>query len=327
MRIFCTGGSGFIGTNLISYFLIKGHTLINYDMTPPRNPNHANLWVQGDVRDETLLPQALRKFNPEYIVHLAARTDLDGGSIAEYSSNTDGVFNLVNTLCQCDSLKRVLFASSRLVCKIGYLPRSEDDYCPSTHYGESKVQGEQIVRGNSNRINSVWAIFRPTSIWGPWFDTPYKEFFFSILRSHYIHPKGLQIPKSFGYVGNSVYMLERMLTCDPLLIQGKTFYLADFPPIEVKAWADLIANKNGTPAPREIPRKILCLIALVGDYLKFIGWKKPPLTTFRLNNLMTEMVYDTSVVEQLCEQLPYSVSEGVEQTLEWIRTMRRPNGS
>jgi GlcNAc-P-P-Und epimerase len=326
-RVFVTGGSGFIGTNLIQSLIEKGNRVINYDIRSPRNVSQNPVWVSGDILELGTLVEEIGKFNPEYFIHLAARTDLDGASIDDYSENTVGVRNAITAIEKCSSVQRSIFASSRLVCKIGYLPKSDDDYCPNTYYGESKVRGEQIVKENSNKIKSVWAIFRPTSIWGPWFGTPYKEFFFSILRSQYIHPKESRIFKSFGYVGNSVHMLEQILTCDPSIIQGKTFYLADYPPIEVKAWADLIAKKNGTSLPREVPKEILYFIAFIGDCLKLMGWKHPPLTTFRLNNLIAEMLYDTSVVEQICGELPYSVSDGVENTLEWIRAMRQYDGS
>jgi nucleoside-diphosphate-sugar epimerase len=305
----------------------RGNRVVNYDIRPPRKASQRSVWLRGDVLELDTLIQAISKFNPEYFVHLAARTDLDGTSVEDYRANTVGVGNAITAIENCSTIKSSIFASSRLVCKIGYTPTSDHDYCPTTFYGESKVVGEKTLRENAYRLPHPWIILRPTSIWGPWFGTPYKEFFFSILCSQYVHPKGLRILKSFGYVGNSVYMIEKILTCDSPTIHGKTFYLADYPPIEVKTWADLIAKQNGTPLPREIPKEILYLIALLGDGLKSIGWKNPPLTTFRLNNLITEMVYDTSAVEQICGELPYSLSDGVKKTLDWIRTVRRSDGS
>jgi nucleoside-diphosphate-sugar epimerase len=317
-RIFVTGGSGFIGTNLIQSLIAGGNRVVNYDIKSPRNVIHSSVWIRGDVLELDTLVKEIGKFNPEYFVHLAARTDLNGINVAEYPANTDGVLNIVNATGKCDSLKRVLFASSRLVCKIGYSPKADDDYCPSTFYGESKVIGETIVRKYAYKNPCIWTILRPTSIWGPWFDTPYKEFFMSILRRQYIHPIGRHIKKSFGYVGNSVYMIEKLLFCDPLLVDKKTLYLADYPPIEVKQWADLIASKSGRPKPLELPEVILNIIALLGDLFKKAGWKSPPLTSFRLNNLLTDMVYDTKELEHICGELLYSVDEGVQETLNWL---------
>ncbi len=323
MKILITGGSGFIGTNLVQSLTEKGNLVINYDINPPRNPSHDSLWVKGDVLDANALASVVKDFNPEYFIHLAARTDLGGKDIQEYSANITGVQNVIDTIQVCQSLERVLFASSRLVCRIGYTPKTDDDYCPTTFYGKSKVMGERIVRENAHKIPSTWAIFRPTSIWGPWFDTPYKEFFLSILHSNYIHPKGHQIWKSFGYVGNSVYIIEKMLVCDSPLIHGKTFYLADYPPLEVKQWADLIATKSHNKHPLEVPLIFLKLIAILGDGLKVVGWKNPPLTSFRLSNLTTEMIYNTSLVEEIGGRLPYSIEDGVDLTLAWLKLQNK----
>jgi len=318
-RIFVTGGSGFIGTNVVQSMLDQNHQVASYDVKPPRNGAHGRVWVKGDILDFNILLDEVNKFNPEYFIHLAARTDLDGKSVAEYSANTDGVTNILEVVSAAASLKRVLFTSSRLVCAIGYTPSSDDDYRPATFYGESKVVGEKLVRANADKIPCVWTIIRPTSIWGPWFDTPYKEFFLSVLNSYYIHPKGRRILKSFGYVGNAAYMIEKIMSCDPLLAHGKTLYLTDYPPIEVKQWADLIAAKSGKRPPLELPMFVLKTLAAIGDLLKYLGWKNPPLTGFRLNNLITDMVYDTADVESICGALPYSIEDGVDATLAWIK--------
>jgi GlcNAc-P-P-Und epimerase len=318
-RFFITGGSGFIGTNLIQYLIDKEHQVINYDIAPPRNNAHGHLWVQGDILDVNVLSSSVEQYDPEYVVHLAARTDLDGKNLADYRTNTDGVLNIVNTVSQSKIIKRVLFASSRLVCKIGYLPKTDTDYLPTTFYGESKVVGEKIIREYQNNLSCNWVIFRPTSIWGPWFDTPYKEFFFTILKSLYVHPKGMRIDKSFGYVGNTVSQIWDLLFYDSQLSHQKTIYMCDYPPIEVKEWADLIAQQNGSKSPREVSVFILKTLALIGDTLKVLGYKHPPLTSFRLNNLMTNMVYDTQLLQKISPSLPFSTEEGVLETLAWIK--------
>ena len=271
-RIFVTGGSGFIGTNLVQYLVDNGHQVVNFDIASPRNKEHQHFWILGDVLDEKALSREVEKNQPEYFIHLAARTDLDGKNLTDYKTNTDGVLNVVSVVAQSDSIKKVLFASSRLVCKIGYLPKHNRDYLPTTFYGESKVIGEGIVHDYADKLSCSWAIIRPTSIWGPWFDTPYKEFFFTVLHSLYIHPKGMRILKSFGYVGNTVSQIWALLTRNSALVHEKTLYLCDYPPIEVQEWATLIAEKNGNKKPYEVPLAFLRIIAMAGDLLKKIGY-------------------------------------------------------
>jgi hypothetical protein len=50
-----------------------------------------------------------------------------------------------------------------------------------------------------------------------------------------------------------------------------------------------------------------------------LGWQNPPLTRFRLNNMITEMVYETSELERIVGPLPFSEKQGVAITVDWLR--------
>src|SRR5690606_29126328 len=113
-------------------------------------------------------------------------------------------------------------------------------------YGESKALSEVAIRSKCFP-SEKWVIVRPTSIWGPWFDVPYKQFFLAVAKGHYIHPKNLHIRKSFGYVGNTVRQLEKILSARTLDVTGRTFYLADHPPIDVLNFAQRIQQATGAP--------------------------------------------------------------------------------
>ena len=97
-------------------------------------------------------------------------------------------------------LKKIIITSSMLVCKGGYQPLNQVDYKPNTIYGESKVITEKIVW--DNLPNCDWAIIRPTSIWGPWFSVPYRNFFEMIISKKYFHIGDEACTKTYGYVGN-----------------------------------------------------------------------------------------------------------------------------
>lgn len=316
MRILITGGSGFIGTNLVEYYK-DSDNIVNIDIAKPRNKDHDKYWKELDILNFDELKEFCSKFKPEFIIHMAARTDLDGKNIEAYDANILGVKNIIEVAESLKNVKKVIFASSRLVCKIGYQPRDEYDYCPTTLYGQSKMIGEKIVR-NSNIKNFDWVIVRPTSIWGPWFDVPYKNFFDTISKRRYFHPKNQTILKSFGFVGNSIFIIDQILKKDKLL-SNKTIYLCDYKPLNIQNWANLISKGFGFSNVKELPLFLLKGIAYLGDFLKSLHIiKTPPLTSFRLNNLMTNMIHDNSEVEKEIVSLPYSWQEGTEITLKWI---------
>ena len=207
-----------------------------------------------------------------------------------------------------------------MVCRIGYEPKDDNDYCPSTPYGESKVMGEKIVRAAANKIPCPWLIVRPTSIWGPWFDVPYKTFFLTVAKGRYVHPGSTKILKSFGFIGNTVYELQRLLDASADSVLGKTLYLADFPPIDVAVMANAIQQELDVARIRTVNVGLLRFAALSGDMLKMFGWRNPPLTSFRLNNLLTPMVHDLEPLREIVGELPYSMEYGVKITVNWLKS-------
>lgn len=318
-RIAVTGGSGFLGTNLIDFYLANGATeLTNWDISPPRDPEQSQWWRPFDLRDKARVREEMEIVNPEVVFHLGARTDLFGKTNGDYSANVDGVRNLIESAKSMGRPPRLIFASSRLVCQIGYEPHSEIDYCPSTAYGESKVEGEQIVRKLA-KDDLNWAIVRPTSIWGPWFQTPYRDFFDAVARGRYAHPANRRILKSFGFVGNTAFQLDRLMFGDFDRARYQTIYLADYPPLEVHDWANRMASFMGRGKIRSVPVPVLKAAAALGDIASIAGVKSPPLTSFRLNNLLTNMVHDTNLVETIVGDLPFTLSEGTEITVSWLK--------
>jgi len=320
VRALVTGGSGFIGTNLIESLINDSHVVLNLDIVPPRNSAHQIFFKKLNILDYQGLQAQIMEFKPDIIYHMAARTDLDGKTLTDYAANTVGLKNLISALKSSAGLKCVVFASSRLVCRIGYQPNGEDDYCPDTIYGESKVQGEKIIKSLRTEIPCRWLIVRPTSIWGPWFGVPYKNFFLSIINGHYLHPKVECILKSFGYVGNAVYQMRSLCEVNASPLDGKIFYMADYPPIDIVNMANLIQNSTDTRPLRTIPIPFLRVLAGLGDLLRLVGYRRPPLTTFRLKNLLTTMIYDLKPMEEAIGALPFTLQRGITETVDWLKT-------
>jgi nucleoside-diphosphate-sugar epimerase len=277
-----------------------------------------SLYVCGDILDKETLRRSVREAAPDCIVHLAARCDLAGSTLEEYRANTVGVQNVIDVIKDLDDITRVIFSSSRYVHSNECQPRREDEYSPFTIYGASKAEGERIVRASG--LSTPWLIVRPTSIWGPWFGVPYKSFFEAVRRGRYVHPRGELLYKSYGFVGNVAHQLWALLDAPIDKVRGRVFYAADYVPIEVRAMAESIRRHFGSPPIRAVPLSLMKALAIAGDSLKRIGWNNAPLTSFRLRNLRAQMVYDISATEDIAGPLPYSLEQGVEETVRWMKT-------
>lgn len=56
MKILVTGGSGFIGTNLISYLTqFEFNEILSLDIAEPKIELHRNIWEKIDLRDKAYL--------------------------------------------------------------------------------------------------------------------------------------------------------------------------------------------------------------------------------------------------------------------------------
>lgn len=311
-KVLITGGSGFIGSNLLRSLLEKrNYELLNIDIKSSSNPEIQRITHICDIRNAEEVERIILDFNPEYIVHLAARTDLNGKTLEDYSSNITGVKNIIDSSKKLESLKRILITSSMLVCKAGYHPKSFYDYCPTTIYGESKVKTEEITR--SSDLKCSWALLRPTSIWGPWFKVPYRNFFDMVRSKRYFHIGNRSCTKTYGYVGNTVYQIENILFKDNS--KGQVFYLGD-EPTNIEEWANEIAELENHKVIR-MPYAIIKTAALFGDILSKIGIKFP-MTSFRLKNMTTDNIIDLSNTDNIAPNRPFSRKDGVLQTLIWL---------
>ena len=69
---------------------------------------------------------------------------------------------------------------------------------------------------------------------------------------------------------------------------------------------------------KTLPLPLARVAALVGDFLNLIGYKSFPFNSFRINNILTEYIFDLSATEEICGELSFSMNDGVVKTVEWI---------
>ncbi|WP_196211819.1 NAD-dependent epimerase/dehydratase family protein [Bacteroides cellulosilyticus] len=314
-----SGGSGFIGTNLIEFLDRKNIVqLLSIDKKEPKINRHRSFWKQVDLCDKDTLKKTILDFQPNYVIHLAARTDLCGKELIDYDANMLGVSNLLDVLDLIPNLQRAIFASSMYVCTPGYIPKSFEDYAPHTLYGESKVETEKRIKEKNPKY--TWSIIRPTSIWGPWFGEPYDKFFRIVLNRMYFHMGKRACRKTYGYIDNVIYQILSILKAPEEKIMGKVFYLGDYEAYDITEWANEIAICIGHKIPR-IPYFLFVLAGWLGDFLKMFGIAFP-MTSFRLRNMTTDNVHNLEPIREIAPELPTSRQEGNKKTIEWINSQK-----
>ena len=80
--------------------------------------------------------------------------------------------------------------------------------------------------------------------------------------------------------GIPIFQLQKLMTAPSAEVTGKTFYVGDYKPIEVGAFARSIAQEFGVRPPVSVPPWLLSLVARVGDCPSVDGVERRALDFF-----------------------------------------------
>nr|WP_255550754.1 NAD(P)-dependent oxidoreductase [Granulicella sp. dw_53] len=316
-RLLVTGGSGFIGTNLIEWAASHPRYQVkNLDQNEPLDHAQTRYFTHCNLLDRSALTEQLRGFKPTDIVHLAGRTDMLGESLDDYASNHVGTENLLHAILEVGTVERAIFTSSQFVVGPGTPPQHDLDFRPHTIYGESKVLSEKAVRANN--LPYIWTIVRPTNIWGKWHPRYPREFWRVLQQGRYLHPSGRPVVRCYGYVGNVVEQLMTILERPADVVNGKVFYVGDAP-IELADWVNAFSLELTGRQVREVPWGVLSLIARFGDFVLSCGGKFP-LFSSRLRSMTEDYVTPMEPTFAALGNPSITMDEGVRTTVKWLRS-------
>lgn len=322
MRVLVTGSAGFIGRRLIKTLAAANHVVAGLDRrdAPPEAALMAANYV-CDILDREALGRALQEFAPDAVAHLAARTDLDETvGLAGYAANVEGVSQLVSAIQSAPTVRRCIWTSSQLVCRVGYVPQGPTEFRPDTTYGWSKVRTEEIVRA-ADGGGREWVLVRPTTAWGPGMSPHYQRLLRMIRSGAYFHVGRGPLFKSYGYVDNMTHQYAALLTAAKDQIHGRVLYLADYEPIDLIAWCDALQSALEAPRIQTVPRWIARLLARTGDVVNSAGFSKFPFNSFRLRNILTQYRFNLEETRTVCGPLPFAMEQGVQQTVAWFNRL------
>jgi dolichol-phosphate mannosyltransferase len=178
MRALVTGGTGFVGANLVRRLLADGHAV--HCLV---RGGSVNAWRLADVRDDVELHRAsledakavervVRRVRPEWVFHLAAHgaysweTDLD----RMVATNVDGTMNLLRA---CVRGGFAAFVNAGSSSEYGFkktAPREREWVEPNSHYALTKVAATHFCRLTARQERVKIATLRLYSVYGPWED-------------------------------------------------------------------------------------------------------------------------------------------------------------
>lgn len=166
MKFLVTGGSGFLGINLIRYLHHKGHEIVSLDLVKFDYPDMNNKikHVVGDIRDKSKVKDLMQGI--DMVVHTAAALPLYKPEEI-FSTDVDGTRILLEAAKEFN-VKRFIHISSTAVYGIpDHHPLKEDDKLDGVGpYGQAKILAEEeCLKFRKERM--CVPILRPKSFIGP----------------------------------------------------------------------------------------------------------------------------------------------------------------
>jgi UDP-glucuronate 4-epimerase len=315
MRIFVTGGAGFIGSNLLLKLKDLGNETALFDdfndfydpAVKQANAGRTGAQVfRGDIRDAAALRQALDTFKPDAVVHLAARAGVRP-SIQEpqlyVETNINGTVNLLEAM-RGEGIKRLVFGSSSSVygcnTKVPFAEEDPLEGCISP-YAATKISGEQLCSSYAATLGLQIVALRFFTVYGPGQrpDLAIHRFTKMILAGEEIPQFGDgSTERDYTHVDDIVQGIIRALT----YTQEKTydvFNLGESRTVSLRELIQLIEKACGKPA------KIKQLPHQPGDV---------PRTFASIAKAKKVLGYEPSV----------SIEDGITGFVEWFRRQQTP---
>jgi dTDP-glucose 4,6-dehydratase len=204
MKIFVTGGAGFIGSNFINHVLglSQGYSLVNYDKltyagnlanleSVAHNPQYA--FIKGDICDPAAVEAAMD--GCQTVVHFAAESHVDR-SIYEpapvIQTNVTGTFVLLQIARQLKIEKFVHVSTDEVYGDMmpGAFADENSPLQPSSPYSASKAGSDLIVRSYVRTFDFPAVITRASNNYGPF---QFPEKFLPLMITNALDGKPLPI--------------------------------------------------------------------------------------------------------------------------------------
>ena len=132
----------------------------------------------------------------------------------------------------------------------------------------------------------------------------YQLFLRMVQGGYYVHVGRQPLWKSYSYIENITFQYMRLLQAPAELIHRKTFYLADYEPIDLQAWCDAFQRALDVRPIRHVPVGLARALARFGDAVNAVGIRSFPFNSFRLNNVLTQYRFDTAATKRCADHCP-----------------------
>jgi UDP-glucose 4-epimerase len=306
-RALITGGAGFIGSTVADLFLSAGwEVAVLDDLSSGKRGNvpvRARFYPM-DLRGEAAL-EAVRKEQPEVIVHQAAQIDVRR-SMADPRFDADvnvgGLLNLMQAAVAAGSVKHVVFASSggATYGDTEVIPTPETHpQRPVSHYGAAKAASEIYLGVYRANHGITFTALRYSNVYGPRQDP-------------------------HGEAGVVAIFCGRLLEGKPCTIYGDGGQTRDYVFVGDVARANLLAAEKRFDGPLNVGTGVEADVnAIYGHLARAAGVSRPAEHAPARPGEQRRSCIDPSAAGKALSWRPeVPLADGLARTLEYFRAQR-----
>tara|TARA_B110000003_G_scaffold130829_1_gene132966 strand:- start:561 stop:1541 length:981 start_codon:yes stop_codon:yes gene_type:complete len=310
MKTLIVGGSGFVGSHLLS----KVNKSDFYNLDKNSSPFYNDITLKGDIRhlNQVKIPKGTSS-----VVLLAAehRDDISPVKLY-YDVNVQGTKNVLQAM-DIVGVKNLIFTSSVAIFGLNKInPNEKSPKDPFNHYGKSKWKAEQVIKDwyeNDPKEKSV-TILRPTVIFGERNRGNVYNLLKQISSKRFVMIGKGNNKKSMAYVGNIVALIKSRLEASK---KGyHVFNYADKPDLSMTDLTQFIEKKMKINLPKH---KIPYWLGMLGGYgfdlISFISRKKKSISSVRVKKFCATTQFDAAKAHEIFDP-PFTLQEGLNKTLE-----------
>lgn len=267
-NVFVTGGSGFVGSRLITRLIKEGHAvraLARSDAAAVKVKDLGAVPVRGDLTDLAGLRAAAE--GSELAFHSAARIAGPGTRKQFWADNVDGTANLVRAVREA-GVRRLIHVGTEASIMNGQPLVNVDESAPlrpdsRAPYAASKAVAEQIVIEANGSLETV--VLRPRFVWGAGDTTVLPALVDMVNSGRFAWIAGGRHLTDIAHIDNVV---EGLMLAAERGRPGQAYFVTDGAPVVFRDILTEMLATQGISAPtRSLPYGLARTVAVVGETL------------------------------------------------------------